>query len=896
MCLLRLAVFSLVAISAASAQLQPYVRVNFWCEQGNQTISVLGYTSSPTTPVQASYPNSTVTVYLTGTGGTKAMIYSNTTGTALANPFTCGGSNGLGFFYAADGNYDINISGAGVPSQFTVGAEPAVNPFVTQPGGVDTPISQFFTDFPVSDQYATLSAALGNIQPGGSITIVGTYPLSAGITVATNNIRIQCQPGTLLEPMVPNLNGLLIFTGTNQQIDGCGFDSNGNTGTTFLSDPSATNFKVTNNAVTDSTKTGIGVLAGTPDLTYSTGTVSVSAGGTTVTGVGTNWTQAMVGGLLFPGNGFVGSCLISGVSPALLTCSPFTGPTVSGSAYSLVYPGGPAITGVTLDSNTFTGTLYNDKIWNATQVVSMHNTGNTPGFDCSFYNTLLGTFPNTGASVKYQNNACVNPGGVAMLEIAGNGIGTLDFEFNHMTSSTTPCGGLYSGGSDLFGGPFSQLIGGTIAHNYGLCSGNQVVFNGGNYCFESYGNHITYLDNHCAGAFVNDMLYDGAYNDFIANDFNGSGVISPMGNAVGFGFVPNLGGNQNPTHNNTWTSNKGTNLQQVFIQASAGGGDTISNNQDFRAFGAFPNTDLTQTYQSISAGGALPNTLEGNQSYLTAPLNGFSLSSPGSFLWSCLTNQNSAFATGPQIYHGGKCDNQNATQFGQLFFSSNASFFNSSVLGDYAWNNLQQAGASVSGLSNSTLTVYGNQSLGPAQTYSAGTVTLNNLNQLVTLAGGTWTPAMTGWMFTAQSQSSILNEVSSTSGTLQNGWLGAGGSGLSYTLVSPPQGVTDFLLGDTLLGGSRFILGNGSDCSTFYNFGPAGGATAGEYVKAAGGSCSARITMGGGKTAKNGWSCQANDITTPANVQTQTATTTTSATITGTAVSLDTVIFSCSPF
>jgi hypothetical protein len=50
-------------------------RVSGWCEQGNQTISVLGYTSSTATPVQASYPSCTVTVYVSGTESVSTAQY-----------------------------------------------------------------------------------------------------------------------------------------------------------------------------------------------------------------------------------------------------------------------------------------------------------------------------------------------------------------------------------------------------------------------------------------------------------------------------------------------------------------------------------------------------------------------------------------------------------------------------------------------------------------------------------------------------------------------------------------------------------------------------------------------------------------------------------------------------
>lgn len=74
-----------------------------------------------------------------------------------------------------------------------------------------------------------------------------------------------------------------------------------------------------------------------------------------------------------------------------------------------------------------------------------------------------------------------------------------------------------------------------------------------------------------------------------------------------------------------------------------------------------------------------------------------------------------------------------------------------------------------------------------------------------------------------------------------------------------------------------------------------GGAMAGTYTSGTTGSCAAVITINGatGATAPNGWSCQANDKTTVADLQHQTATTQTTATITGTTISGDVINFSC---
>ena len=93
-----------------------------WCQQGGQQTTVLTYQSSPNTPLQASYPTCTVTVYVTGTV-TLATLYSDNLGTPLANPFTAT-ANGYFEFYAANGRYDVMNSGGSpqvIPTPFTLG-------------------------------------------------------------------------------------------------------------------------------------------------------------------------------------------------------------------------------------------------------------------------------------------------------------------------------------------------------------------------------------------------------------------------------------------------------------------------------------------------------------------------------------------------------------------------------------------------------------------------------------------------------------------------------------------------------------------------------------------------------------------------------------------------------
>lgn len=100
-----------------------------WCQQGNQTVQTPGNPNS-TTMVQRSYSRCTVTVLITGTLSTPATIYSDNMGTVRTNPFAAA-TNGYWFFYADNGAYDVRITGSGISSPVTFGAQSVFDPFST---------------------------------------------------------------------------------------------------------------------------------------------------------------------------------------------------------------------------------------------------------------------------------------------------------------------------------------------------------------------------------------------------------------------------------------------------------------------------------------------------------------------------------------------------------------------------------------------------------------------------------------------------------------------------------------------------------------------------------------------------------------------------------------------
>jgi F5/8 type C domain-containing protein len=106
------------------------------------------------------------------------------------------------------------------------------------------------------------------------------------------------------------------------------------------------------------------------------------------------------------------------------------------------------------------------------------------------------------------------------------------------------------------------------------------------------------------------------------------------------------------------------------------------------------------------------------------------------------------------------------------------------------------------------------------------------------------------------------------------------------TPVWPPQAVANFA--GVVSNGATFTT---SGCSATL---PVGGATAGSYTSGTSGTCTVVVTPG--VAAPHGWACKATDLTTPADVITQTATTLSTFTFSGTTVSADVINFSCTGY
>jgi hypothetical protein len=108
-----------IGISYSFAMAQTPAILQGWCQNGNVTVTIQGQNGASPKKYQQSYPSCTVTVYDAGTLNI-STIYSDTSSTPKANPFTSA-STGIWSFFANDGTYDVKFSGGGIPAPFSMG-------------------------------------------------------------------------------------------------------------------------------------------------------------------------------------------------------------------------------------------------------------------------------------------------------------------------------------------------------------------------------------------------------------------------------------------------------------------------------------------------------------------------------------------------------------------------------------------------------------------------------------------------------------------------------------------------------------------------------------------------------------------------------------------------------
>lgn len=164
---IKLAILLCLFVTAAVAN----QRYSNFCQQGGKNVSTGGVLGTP--KVQGSYPQCQVAVFLTGTT-TPATLFSDTGGTPLANPFTAK-TDGSFFFYAANGRYDVTISGGGLPAPFTFG-----DVLLSDPAGGGTTVSSITAGPGITASPSTGAVTVGNtwgaVPSGSQLQFVRIQP------------------------------------------------------------------------------------------------------------------------------------------------------------------------------------------------------------------------------------------------------------------------------------------------------------------------------------------------------------------------------------------------------------------------------------------------------------------------------------------------------------------------------------------------------------------------------------------------------------------------------------------------------------------------------------------------------------------------------------------------
>lgn len=174
-----------------SATVLPY---NGWCMLGDQFPVTFG--TPATLPFYGSFPQCTVSVYLTGTSNL-ATLYSSSTLTPLSNPFTANADSSYLFWAAVGIGYDVTVSGG---SPYTM------------------PVAKTTTDIYTGNSSGTGLESLTTTAPltgcSGGCTATATIGVSPATTSATGVIELAndlCGSGTF--PEVCGLHAVPFCTG-----------------------------------------------------------------------------------------------------------------------------------------------------------------------------------------------------------------------------------------------------------------------------------------------------------------------------------------------------------------------------------------------------------------------------------------------------------------------------------------------------------------------------------------------------------------------------------------------------------------------------------------------------------------------------------------------------------
>ena len=459
-----------IALLGACAVAQTVAPIRGNCALGKTQVSTQGLLSS--NYVLGSFPGCRVTVYAHG-GMTLSTIYSDSSLTALANPFCAttasnpaASGRGDWLFYAATGTparYDIVMDQgtpctSTFPTPFTIAD---VQLGSASGGGGDTITSPNATLNVGGTSTATtldVAGAAGKIMAGSTPALTSTPSLGAPGTLGSITFGNATSGTVTIEPvtgalstktmLIPAANDVFVGrnttdTLTNKSISGAEINS-GTVLATYL--PTATN-------------SAPGILQ--PDdttCTITTGILSCPGGVTSIQfkNAGTNFGSPLTGaGSL----NFATGCVVSGTTPNFtITCSGSGGANTALSNLSAVAVNasvspGAVGTGINLGTallpwgNVFIGTTTSESLSFNVSSLTTNRTWTAP--DASGTVTLLGNASTGSGNVVLQTSpTLITPAlGVATAtSLLATGIVDGKAPVTLTTSATASLGGTYKSG------------------------------------------------------------------------------------------------------------------------------------------------------------------------------------------------------------------------------------------------------------------------------------------------------------------------------------------------------------------------------------------------------------------------------------------------------------------
>jgi hypothetical protein len=210
---------------SARAKLQGFV------EQGNTTLTITGGIGTIVKKVQGSFPGATVAFYDAVTGVIVANCYADNAGTAKPCSFTSS-ADGSFFVYLDNGRYDIQFSGTGITTPFTIGDNIVFDPVSVTPvlnvtaGNITTLNST--TVNATTGNFTAVHATTATVGAAGSV--ISNFNFNATATVADGGTithgmgatptMVLCTPSVAAEMCSVTAIGGVNFTVALKKHDG----------------------------------------------------------------------------------------------------------------------------------------------------------------------------------------------------------------------------------------------------------------------------------------------------------------------------------------------------------------------------------------------------------------------------------------------------------------------------------------------------------------------------------------------------------------------------------------------------------------------------------------------------------------------------------------------------